>query len=366
MKIIGVGDIMPGGILNGTDKAFISEDLLSVLRSGDIRVGTLETAIGDKPSFYDEKMKRKADVIYAMDKDMKRLVDMGIDIVSLANNHFFDLGPAGAEHTVSLLDSLGIKHCGAGRNIEEASAPAYATVNGKTVAFLAFCDFREITTGWCPFASENAPGVNPLKDDYVISEIKKYRSSCDYLVVLPHWGIEYWQSPAHFVYKLSKKMIKAGADLVLGSHPHCIQPVMKFRGKHIIFSMGNFLFPDRLLAPPRSTYYSEIPINTADLPVTDGYPKHVESITYKIWKKLARYGMIASVELNGQSQFLQTEYNHLTTDNALEKIHFSDVEKYRKLKREQAIVNSGLYTTIDFAKRLRNTILGRAYNLTTK
>ncbi len=297
ITIAAVGDIMPGGILAGIDDGYASKEVFDVLNKADIRVGTLETAIGDEPTFYEEKMKRMADVIYAKDHDVVKLQQLSIDIVSLANNHFFDLGPKGAEHTIQLLDEMGIKHIGAGKNLEEAQRPVVETINGKKVTFLAFCDWRNETVGWCPFASEESAGVNPMNDDYVVKEIKKYKSQSDYVVVMPHWGIEHTWTTTNHVYSLAKTMIKAGADLILGSHPHRVQPIVNCKNASVAYSMGNFLFPDRLITKPRSTYYSETPIDLSSLPVTDAYP-YVEQITYKKWKPLARVGMIVNTELS--------------------------------------------------------------------
>lgn len=296
INIVGVGDIMPGGILAGVKHGYVSEDILALLSSADIRVGTLETAIGNEPTFYEEKMSRKADVIYALDKDLSKLSHLNINIVSLANNHFFDLGPEGAKHTIELLDHLNIEHIGAGRNIEEASKAVIKLINGESVAFIAFCDWRDETVGWCPFATETTPGVNPMFDDHVQAEIQKYKSICDYVVVMPHWGKEHTYVTTDSVVKMAKLMINAGADLILGSHPHRVQPVVNYNKASIAYSMGNFLFPNRLIAPPRSTYYSEEPIDIHKLPSTDHYP-FVNELTFKKWKPLATIGMIVCSQL---------------------------------------------------------------------
>lgn len=296
INIIGVGDIMPGGILSGINEGYISKELAEVLESADIRIGTLETAIGNAPTFYEEKMSRKADVIHVLDQDISKLSHLNINIVSLANNHFFDLGPEGAYHTIELLDKMGIEHIGAGQNIEDASKAVIKHVNGESVAFIAFCDWRDETVGWCPFATETTPGVNPMLDDHVKSEIKKYKSHCDYVVVMPHWGIEHTYVTTNYVHKMSQLMIKSGADLILGSHPHRVQPVVNFKNASVAYSMGNFLFPNRLIVPPRSTYYSEQPIDIHKLPFTDHYP-FVNELTYKKWKPLAMIGMIVCSQL---------------------------------------------------------------------
>ena len=317
MKIAAVGDIMPGGVLYGRDGLFVSDKVLAILRDADIRVGTLETAVGNEPSFYEEKMVRKADVIYVKDDDLKRLVALDINVVSLANNHFFDLGPEGAKHAIELLDSMGIKHCGAGRNLEEASKPVVFEKDGKSVAFLAFCDWRDETVGWCPFATETEPGVNPMYDEHVEEQIARYKKQYDYVAVIPHWGKEHTFITTKDVYALANKMIRAGADMVFGGHTHRIQPILKKKGAVVAFSMGNFFFPDRLITKPRSTYYPDAPMDYRSLPVTDGYP-FVDRITLKIWRFLARIGEIVVVDLNSRGGSEKTSYVELSRDNYLD------------------------------------------------
>lgn len=349
IKIVAVGDIMPGGILNGTSQEYVSQEVKDLLVRGDLRVGTLETAIGNEPTYYVEKMRRKADVIYAEDDDLIRLIELNINVVSLANNHFFDLGPDGAEHTIALLDKLDIKHCGGGRNIQEASAPAVVKIKNKTIAFLAFCDWRDETTGWCPFAEDGVAGVNPMYDDYVVAEIKKYRPIYDYIVVMPHWGVEYNYMPTTNVYHTSQKMLKAGADLILGGHTHCVQPIVNKNRKSVVFSMGNFLFPDRLICPPRSTYYPHPLIDIDKLPVTDGYP-YVNDITFKIWKPKARVGMIVTATIDEYGVKSKAIYTSLTKDNiVLIKDLSSDV--IEKLDIISKMLVSGIYPQTVFIIR---------------
>ena len=319
MIIAAVGDIMPGGVLHGREGQFVSDDVLAFLQQADIRVGTLETAVGDVPSFYKEKMDRKADVIYVKDDDLKRLVELDINIVSLANNHFFDLGPDGAIHAMELLDSLGIHHCGAGRNLEEASRPVVFEKDGESIAFLAFCDWREETVGWCPFATETDPGVNPMFDDYVVEQILKCKRQYDYGAVIPHWGKEHTFITTKPVYELANRMIDAGADIILGGHTHRIQPVVRKQNAIIAYSLGNFFFPDRLITSPRSSFYPENPIDYEALPITDGYP-FVSETTLKIWKPFARIGEIVSVVIDNGKPTTRTDYVRLDGCNVLRKI----------------------------------------------
>jgi len=352
MRIIGVGDIMPGGILAGINAGYVSQDVLDVLQDADIRVGTLETAIGNEPNFNEEKMKRKGDVIYAQDEDLNKLKQLSIDIVSLANNHFFDLGIDGGRHTIQLLDALGIKHIGAGNNIKEASSPAIETVRGQKIAFLAFCDLQD--TGWCPFASDTDPGVNPMYDDYVVAEIKKYKKQNDYVVVIPHWGKEHTWVTTTRVYRLTKKMIKAGADLILGSHPHRVQPVINYKKASVAYSMGNFLFPDRLITKPRSTYYPPKPIDLSTLPVTDEYP-YVECVTYKKWKPLARVGMVVLSDLDGKTSRSSFKLTRENEDGVISFVHDKKIDAI--LSHRKQLLRYYPYPAMVFMERCSKAFL---------
>lgn len=317
IKIIGVGDIMPGGLLHGSDSPFISDEVMAYLNQGDIRVGTLECAIGNSPDFIEEKMKRYGDVIYAPDEDLKRLKEMNINLVSLANNHFFDLKASGALHTIEMLDAMGIAHCGAGKNLQEAQKPVVFNINGKNIAFLAFCDYHSYM-GYIPIATETTPGVNPMYDDYALEQIASAKQKYDYVVVIPHWGKEHRFNPLVWCYEIANKMLKVGADLILGGHTHRIQTVVNKNGKSIVYSMGNFCFPSRLIAPPlRATYYPKELISIKDLPITDRYPV-VDTVTYKVWKPLAKYGMVVCASFDGNKTHTDYMLTLINDDNFID------------------------------------------------
>lgn len=311
IRIACLGDTMPGGILHyELGKPFCGEDLMSKLRKADIRVATLETAIGDEPTFDEEKMRRDKDVIYCPMSDLYRLVELNINVVSLANNHAFDLGADKIEHTIRELDKLGIKCCGAGRNIKEASEPAVVTVNGKTIAFIAFCDNNPGTCGYIPAATATSPGINVMDSDNIRGNITRLRGKYDYLFVMMHWGKEYYYYPTPEVNTLSREIIDWGADGVIGSHSHQIQPTTFYRGKPIIFSLGNFFFPDRIITEPRSTYYPDKAPDFHRLPSTDGYPM-VSEPTFKRWKDVARKGQVITLVFSDRSIKAEREFTCL-------------------------------------------------------
>lgn len=352
IRIVGVGDIMPGGVLTGIDQGYVSQEITDILKSGDIRVGTLETAMGNSPTFSKEKMDRKKDVIYTLDRDLQKLKQLDINIVSLANNHFFDLGEEGARHTIELLDQMGIRHIGAGKDLKEAAVPAVIELDNKKVAFVGFCDWRDETVGWCPMATDNTWGVNPMYDNHVQSTIKECKDLYDYVVVIPHWGREGHAHPTDHEYKMAKLMMASGADLILGGHTHCIQPIYHKNGKSVVFSLGNFLFPDRLIAPPRSTYYPPEPIDISSLPVTERYP-FVDTVTFKKWRNYTRFGQIATTQIENGIVRTKSHVVRLTEDNHLELWH----EKYphqRQVTAASRTLNSGCYLLFYQIQRVKN------------
>ena len=317
ISIVSVGDIMPGGLLSDSSRPCANQEVIELLASGDIRCGTLECAFGNKPTYDKAKVADRGNVIYAKDNNIKRLKELQIDIVSLANNHFYDLGVEGAIHTIDLLDKNGILHCGAGANLKEAGKPVVMEFGIKKVAFLAFCDTNYNNVYYCTYATENSPGINPMNEEYVIDEIMRYANLYDYVVVLAHWGTENTFFPNISTYKMANKMLKAGACLVLGSHPHRVQPVLNVRNGSVVFSMGNFLFPERLIAPPKVTYYPEGPIDYSSLPVTNKYPI-VHTITLKTLPYLARVGMIVNTCINGSTIISSYRYTFLDNENYLQ------------------------------------------------
>ena len=141
MRILFCGDIMPGGVLPYQDK-YIDESLRAYLKAFDLRVGTLECAIGTNIPPAPEKLKENGgnnNVCFARDEDFFRVKNFGFDIMSLGNNHSFDLGEEGLKNTISHLQKNGIAYFGAGKNLEEASAPAVIQKQGQTLCFIGCC-----------------------------------------------------------------------------------------------------------------------------------------------------------------------------------------------------------------------------------
>ncbi len=166
--------------------------------------------------------------------------EMGIDMVTLANNHALDYGTEALLDTCSTLDEAGIPYVGAGENLERARAMYAEEIKGKTIGFIGAT--RVIPAAdWA--ASDSRPGMLSAYDPSILlEEIQKGRMNCDYLVVYIHWGIEKSDTPEEYQRQLGRLCIDAGADLVIGSHPHVLQGIEYYQGKPIVYSLGNYVF----------------------------------------------------------------------------------------------------------------------------
>lgn len=173
--------------------------------------------------------------------------EMGIDLVTLANNHALDFGTDALLDTCDTLDQAGIPHVGAGENLDQAKALYKQQIGEWTVGFLGAT--RVIPVGeWA--ATDSRPGMLSTYDPaLLLEEIRKGKEACDYLVVYVHWGIEREEFPKDYQCQLGHQFLDAGADLVIGSHPHVLQGIEYYQGKPIVYSLGNFVFGSSI---PRS------------------------------------------------------------------------------------------------------------------
>ena len=166
------------------------------------------------------------------------LVYSGIQTVSVANNHADN---AGVDAFVDMLHTLrdhNIAYCGGGNNLVEARRPAIQTVKGVRVALLAY---NEVPPGG-PYASAGSPGIAPVDLVTLSHDIAAARQQADLVIPFFHWGIEYTKDPTSHQQQVAHTAIDAGADMVLGSHPHWIQAMEAYKGRLIVYCLGNFIF----------------------------------------------------------------------------------------------------------------------------
>ena len=216
----------------------LDEEVLSIMNNADIMVANNEFTLSNRGT--------RLNKAYTFKGDPKRASiykEMGVDLVSLANNHIYDYGHDAFIDTLNTLKSQDIAFVGAGNNIEEAKKPYYYIINGYKIAFLnATRAEKNIIT---PEATENKEGVFRCYDPSLfIEEIQKAKQESDYVVALIHWGKEQSHNLEQVQIDTGKKYIDAGADALVGSHAHVLQGMEIYNGKLIAYNLGDFLFND--------------------------------------------------------------------------------------------------------------------------
>ena len=160
---------------------------------------------------------------------------LGVNVVTLANNHILDYGAAGLKSTISALDVAGISHFGAGQNLAQASRAAVLEPNVLRICFLGF--------GGPRYPTKRCAGTIPFGDGRANRLIRDFRIRCDFLVVYFHEGIEALNYPLKRTMRACHKAVECGADVVIGTHPHIVQGMEHYRGVPIAYSLGNFILP---------------------------------------------------------------------------------------------------------------------------
>ena len=217
-------------------KGVVAPELLEELRAADILMVNNEFPFSDRGT----PMADKQFTFRCSPGYVKALNEMGVDIVSLANNHTLDYGRDALSDTFTTLDGAGILYAGAGETKERAYELQIIEKNGKKFGFLAAS--RVVPeSNWK--VEERTPGMLTAYDDTkLVQLIKEARSGCDFLAVYIHWGVEYDAYPQDYQTKIATDCFNAGADLILGAHTHCLQGISYISGKPVFYSLGNFVF----------------------------------------------------------------------------------------------------------------------------
>lgn len=221
---------------NGGITGILEQELLDIGKDADIFMGNEEFPFSQRGVAAEDKQ-----FTFRLPPDKVHIFqEMGLDIVSLANNHTLDFGTDALLDTLDTLDQAGIARVGAGRNLEEARRLKTMEVRGVTIGFLAASRVIPVYD-WN--ATANTPGLFTTYDPTLLLEdIEAAKGVCDYLVVFVHWGEEKNNSPLAYQHTMGAQYIDAGADLVVGCHPHVLQGIEYYNGKPIVHSLGNYLF----------------------------------------------------------------------------------------------------------------------------
>jgi poly-gamma-glutamate synthesis protein (capsule biosynthesis protein) len=225
-------------------------DVSDVFRRADFGFVNMETPVapahskGSKPFMFDAPVAL-----------VEALKANGIKIVSFANNHVMDQGWAGFAETREHLRELGMLFAGSGDTAQQTWQPVITEANGIKVGWLGMTRWLngnrnpdkddQPHVNFFPYPGE-AGGAPGMDEAGVLAAIKQARAQCDFLVVSIHWGIEYAPAPRPEDVETAHKMLEAGASVIVGHHPHVLQPVETYRttdGRDavIFYSLGNFL-----------------------------------------------------------------------------------------------------------------------------
>lgn len=238
---VAVGDIM---LSRGVAKEIIKSGNLNypfskmddVLLRSDFNFGNLESPVSGNDHVLGEGL-----VFNARRDHASALSKYNFKIVNLANNHAFDQLLKGLLATRDFLDKLGIKHVGVGETEAEAWKPSIVEANGIRIAFIG-ASYASINDG----GVARKPNVARIEDQgRLAAAIRLAKLDAEFIVVTMHAGIEYTREPEKGQIAFARAAVDAGADIVIGAHPHWVQTTEVYRGKPIFYSLGNFVFDQK-------------------------------------------------------------------------------------------------------------------------
>jgi len=244
------GAIVPGRCVQAAvderGKAdFLYTDVRELISQADIAVGTLNAALSDFPP---RKGCIETFVLVGGSNNADAMAAAGFDVMSVATNHIKNCGLASCGDrafldTMDNLERVEIQAVGAGNNLAEALEPVVIERNGIRFGFVSLGEIESLA-----FASEDSPGIAPLPDDFAEADenlrtaIAAAKATSDVVIVMPHWGSDYQETPNYRQIHFDQVIVDAGADLVIGNHSHWIQGMREIDDIPVFYSLGSFVF----------------------------------------------------------------------------------------------------------------------------
>lgn len=281
-----VGDMMLGRSITNKGSKNNYKNMFSgvsdLWKDSDYVAGNLECVLLDNASDYEKNDKEIH--INAETKTANVLKENGFTLVSLANNHLADFKAKGVVNTLDTLDKVGLKHVGAGRNLTEAAEYDMQEINGVKIATIAVSDI--IPKDFA--ARDSKAGILTTKTLKYYQAVKDASEKADLVIANIHWGVEYGMTETEAQQQLARNLINWGVDVVIGSHPHVLQPVEKYGDGIIFYSMGNFVFDQGWSRTKDSmvlNYYVDENGNCSfeitPIRIKDGYPEVTNNAFFK-------------------------------------------------------------------------------------
>lgn len=236
LTISAVGDISFEGKWADSPSDQLFTFISSAFAGADLVVGNLEGPLFDEHNPVAGKTTFRGSTLWA-----EVLVKTGFRVLSLANNHMMDHGEEGLLQTMHTLDNEGLIYVGAGKDLETACAPVFVDILSMSIAFLGR---SSVIVSSPSYASKDTAGVAFFDVEETKQRIRGCRQKADFVILMMHWGLEEYRYPTPEQRKVARELIQAGADLILGHHPHVIQGVEILEHGLGCYSLGNFLFDE--------------------------------------------------------------------------------------------------------------------------
>lgn len=349
-----VGDMMLGRSITNKGSKNNYKNMFSgvsdLWKDSDYVAGNLECVLLDNASDYEKNDKEIH--INAETKTANVLKENGFTLVSLANNHLADFKAKGVVNTLDTLDKVGLKHVGAGRNLTEAAEYDIQEINGVKIATIAVSDI--IPKDFA--ARDSKAGILTTKTLKYYQAVKDASEKADLVIANIHWGVEYGMTETEAQQQLARNLINWGVDVVIGSHPHVLQPVEKYGDGIIFYSMGNFVFDQGWSRTKDSmvlNYYVDEDGNCSfeitPIRIKDGYPKVTNNAFFK--KRTYR-----TLTKNLKDSDYEVKSNTLLMKNAIK----IDLNKNNQTdaNADNTDVSNGINTTSDVNNTDNNTTTG--------
>jgi len=239
-----VGDIMLGGELleymdgEGVDCAHPFEKVEELFNKFDAVFCNLECAL-----FKSGPKRSENWIVYSPPESITALKQINCDIVSLGNNHITDYGSEGLIDTKKFLENDGIKTVGAGKNQKNAHKGVILEKKGIKIGFLAYTSSKEHVHSI--IATESSAGCVSYEDLHKVQkDVEEIKKNADIICVSLHWGHQYFSYPSPEQIEIAHQIIDFGCDIIIGHHPHVVQGAEEYNNGIIVYSLGNFFFPD--------------------------------------------------------------------------------------------------------------------------
>lgn len=237
IRIVIAGDLVPTQInyisfSEANVKKLVDDNILKILSDSDYVIANLETPLID----CEKNIKKCGPCLKAPESTINGIKKLGIDFVTLANNHIMDQGENGLYKTIELLESNDISYAGVGNSINEMKSFFVHNIGGTKIG-LYCCAENEFS-----IATKKHPGANPFDPLETLDSIYMCKEKCDFLIVLFHGGKEHYRYPSPNLAKTCRKIADKGADLIVVQHSHCVGTRENYNGTEIVYGQGNFIF----------------------------------------------------------------------------------------------------------------------------